>query len=152
MTTAAEKSVSFESLLGEHRLMGVAMVTRPVSDPEDSGNGIAFNLDNIAYVCWEDSNDGYRSSMGALMQVPVEDIRMLSQVAGQFGKGIPVLARMMPNDPGTWDGKNDVLEFVDTRNSEVILRVGTENTDDYYPSAIMNWLPERIATTHKGKK
>lgn len=140
--------ISYQELLGNHRLFGVAMVTEPMEKDFDGNterNGIAFNLDGYAYVSWEDPNDGYRSSMGDLQRVSVNQIRMLVEVAGQFQDGIPVEAKIMPDDNSTWGHNNDVLELYDTRNGKLILQVGTTNTNDYYPSAVMRWIPEDIA-------
>lgn len=146
----SEQHIDPETLVGPHRLMGVAMVTREVASTsynDDSGNGIAFNLDGIAYVSWEDPNDGYRSSMGALMRVDVSDIRILMEIAGQFGQlGVPVEASMAPSDDHQ---KNDILILKNTRNGQVVLEVGTSNSNDYYPSAVMCWSPENLATSHK---
>lgn len=144
------QTVTFQSLLGDHMLKGVAMMTEPVTNPapfdDPTRNGIAFNLDGIAYICWEDPNDGYRSSMGALEVVGVDQIRVLFAVAAQFGKGIPVTMAMMPDEDGPFGTNNDVMEFTDRRNGKVILRVGTTNTSDYYPSSVMNWHPEDVAS------
>jgi hypothetical protein len=40
---------------------------------------------------------------------------------------------------------NDTIQFIDVVTGKVVLEVGTDNTDDYYPYCVMNWYPENLA-------
>lgn len=34
---------------------------------------------------------------------------------------------------------NDTIQFIDVVTGKVVLEIGTDNTDDYYPYCVMNW-------------
>jgi hypothetical protein len=38
-----------------------------------------------------------------------------------------------------------VNSFTDVVTGKVVLEVGTDNTEDYYPYCVMNWSPENLA-------
>ncbi len=41
-------------------------------------------------------------------------------------------------------GNNDVIQFYDFITDKLVLEIGTENYDDWYPTCIMNWYPENL--------
>jgi hypothetical protein len=45
---------------------------------------------------------------------------------------------------GALDEKNDILCFTDVLSNEVILKIGTGNTNDYYPYCVMEYTPENM--------
>lgn len=122
--------VTFESLIGEHVLSGVDFntVKIPRNWPEGSfedGNSISFELDGKVYTAIEDPEDGYRSSMESLQLVE-------GAVITNHFPPVKVIGRLKEDDK-RWGHKNDTLQFILTTNGKVILEVGTDNTDDYYP-------------------
>lgn len=127
--------VSLESLVGEHRLSGVDMGSRKVSGEEC--NTISFTLDGKTYTATEDPNDGYRSSMGSLI---VTKEKCKNNFAPQR-----VVAHYI-------NGSHDTLEVIDCKTGAVVLRVGTDNSDDYYPSFVAEFTPENMAVNAKVKK
>lgn len=40
---------------------------------------------------------------------------------------------------------DDILVFVDVKNGKEILKVGTGNTDDYYPYCVLEYTPENLS-------
>ena len=124
--------VEFESLVGKHILSGVESSSMKSTSEYSRGeecNCMKFVLDGVTYIAIEDPDDGYRSSLGSLV---VSD----STVSNRF-KGIEVIGRVR----GTEDG---ILEFIDTRNGNTILEVGTDHSDNYYPYFVANWNPENL--------
>lgn len=66
-------------------------------------------------------------------------------VGGEISNSFPavrVLARKKPDG----DYVNDVLEFVDVETGKIILEVGTDNTDDYYPCFVGYFSPENMSS------
>lgn len=57
---------------------------------------------------------------------------------------IRVLARKKPDD--RYGNVNDTLELIDVVTGKVVLEVGTDNTDDYYPSFVSAFWPEHMAS------
>jgi hypothetical protein len=130
--------VTFESLVGPHILTGVDFEVVREQYYEDA-SVIRFVLDGVTYVCTEDPSDGYRSSMGSL----IRDDAPTTPVKNTF-VGVAVLGRLCTTPD------NDILEFVDSVNGNVILEVGTSNTDDYYPCFVGNFYPE-LMHVNQGK-
>lgn len=126
-------------LVGEHKLSGVDMsnesVKREWGDDFEQCEIIRFRLDDVIYMAIEDPSDGYRSSM---REIKVSDGEMKNVFAP-----VKVLCRIRTK--GEYGGTDDTLEIIDMENGLVILEVGTDNCDDYYPMWVGAWHPERMA-------
>lgn len=99
-------------------------------------NYIRFRLDGVVYEAYEDDNDGYRSCMADLLvtQEPMNNV---------FPSAV-VQADMAP-EKDTYGAQDYLLDVRDLLTGELVLQVGTHNTDDYYPSFISNWNPKGLA-------
>lgn len=141
-----KKDVKLEDLVGSHAFSGcdmeVVKIRHTFSSIDEDASAIRFRLDGKIYTAVEDPNDGYRSMMEKIF---VDD---KSTVKNKF-KSIRVLARM--KDRGDHGNDCDILQLIDTVNGNVILEVGTDNTDDYYPSFIAFFDPKKMAI-NEGKK
>lgn len=125
--------MELKDLVGPHKMLYAARTD--VAHPFDPGKaGIAFVLDDVQYLAFEDDNDGYRSQMGALFSAPgagclwspdyiQRDVVCRHVTTSQYGDGA------------------DILEVIDAKNGHLWMRVGTDNIDDYYPSFIADWFP-----------
>lgn len=132
-------SVDFETLVGEHELDAVdesiEQVKRWYGDRFEDANCLRFRLDGTVYTAIEDPSDGYRSSMGKMfvstdkMKNTFPSVKVLARIRTEYEYG----------------GKSEVLQLLDVKNGRVILEVGTDNTDDYYPSFVSSWKPENMA-------
>ena len=118
-------NIELDSLVGQHKLSGVDSGNLP-----NGANTFFFTLDGKTYVATEDESDGYRSSMDSL---EISDKILTNTFPPQ-----KVTGRM------TGSG-NDVLEFIDNENGKTVLRVGTDNSDDYYPSFVSDFNPENMS-------
>lgn len=128
MKKAAVEEATFDSLLGEHRLSGVDLGTEQIGG--EDANTISFTVDNKTYTAKEDPNDGYRSSLGTFT------------VSNEKCKNNFKSQRVI----GTLTGaENAVLSFVDAKTGKIVLRVGTDHADDYYPSFVSEFTPENMA-------
>ncbi len=130
--------VTFESLVGRHVLTGVDMdresIKREWGPSFEYCDTLRFVLDGVTYRAVEDPDDGYRSAMGefSISEAPVKNT---------FAK-VRVLARV--ENKSTYGGPANILQLIDERNGLVVLEVGTDNTDDYYPSWVGRWVPENL--------
>jgi len=96
-----------------------------------------FRLDGKVYIAIEDPNDGYRSSLASLAQYTSE-VRLENTFPGAR-----VLVRhKSTNEHGQ---EADMLEFLDVETGLSVLEVGTNNSDDYYPSFVASFHPENMA-------
>jgi len=87
-----------------------------------------FEYCSQRYLALLDPNDGYRSYLEGLVKVP------------GYSKN------RLPNLPVTLRVYDDGFEGVTFHfNSVEILRIGTEEADDYYPCGIFYWSPQSLA-------
>ena len=129
--------VTLESLVGMHTLDAVDMSTEKVKkwgEYFENASVIRFRLDGKVYTAVEDPSDGYRSSMDKIF---VSD----DEIANSFPP-CKVLARMKGR---TEYSNNETLECIDCITGKIVLEVGTDNYDDYYPSFVSNFHPENMA-------
>jgi hypothetical protein len=131
--------IDLDTLVGEHVLDAVDMFSESIKQygtHYEDCSIIRFRLDGTVYTAIEDPSDGYRSCMDRLFASPNEP------VANVFPP-IKVIGKKKGND--RWD-INDVLQLTDAVTGLVVLEVGTDNTDDYYPSFVGYFRPENMAT------
>ena len=85
-----------------------------------------FRLDGVVYCAIEDPQDGYRSCMRDLVisDTAMTNVFMAVRVTGSM--------------------VGEALELRDISNGRVVLEVGTHDCDDYYPSYVANWWPDRL--------
>jgi hypothetical protein len=127
-------ATELEELVGKRTLNCVPITD--VRHPFDAdANGIAFTLDGNTYMVFEDGDDGYRSRAS----------KMLAFEGWPFEMGGRVERCALEVDC-SWrsasGGQTDeILEVRVARTGDLVLEVGTENTDDYYPCFIARWTP-----------
>lgn len=136
---AETKSVMLDDLIGDHMLDAVDTYVERVNtwgkNFEDA-NVIRFRLDGIVYTAIEDPSDGYRSCLDKLTAEADAEVKNVFPP-------VRVTARKKADDKYC---KNDTLELVDAVTGKVVMEVGTDNTDDYYPSFVSSFSPENMAT------
>lgn len=97
---------------------------------------IRFRLDGIVYMAVEDATDGYRSCM--------KNIESGNWEMKNVFTPIHVIARHVTEGPYCRD--DDILELIDINTEKVVLRIGTENYNDYYPCCILYFDPTAMVT------
>lgn len=100
----------------------------------EDANVINFELDGKVYRALEDPSDGYRSSCRSLTVIR-------RKVRHLFG---PVEVLGVYKNRTTYGGEADIIQFYDTANGKLVLEVGTDNTDDSYPSFVASFTPENM--------
>ena len=131
------ETVELKSLIGKHKLTGVDYSTEAVKIYEwdeslTDSQVIKFCLDGKTYLAMEDPSDGYRSSMKHCI--------IIDEKPKNKFKAVEVFGIMKPRGYN----ENEVIQFYDIETAEVVLEVGTENSDDYYPSFVGRWIPENL--------
>ena len=127
--------MELKDLVGIHELSGVDMSS------EDTINkyggkfrdcvAINFILDGITYTAIEDPEDGYRSSMS--------EIRQTSHVVNNTFEPQRVFC-MMKAKP-----QREILECYDAYTGKIVLSVGTNWVDAWYPYFVYEFTPENMA-------
>ena len=141
MNEANDDLIDMENLVGKHLLSGVDMFNREVK--QRWGNSfedcqcINFVLDGIPYTAIEDPSDGYRSSLDKI-------IKSNEEITNTFSP-VEVVIHIQTERDGYWGGECKILTFIDTKNGKTVLCVGTDNSDDYYPSFVSDWMPENLS-------
>lgn len=131
-------NVEFISLVGPHQLSGAEYENAKSEfwpGHFQDARQLRFVLDDIIYVATEDPDDGYRSSLDSLIRADGPP------VSNTFSP-VPVIGRL--REHGEYGGPCDILEFVHAVHGGVVLAVGTDNADDYYPWAVLNFYPTAL--------
>jgi hypothetical protein len=131
--------MELKDLIGEHKLSGVDVTSESVNAYSRDGDVVRFVLNGKTYKSIEDPDDGYRSY---LSEIEVTDEKVTNNFPPQSVVGV-----MKP--AGSYD--SDVIQFIDAVTGKVVLEVGTENVNDYYPCAIIYWSPENLAINSDGE-
>lgn len=128
---------------GIHILSGVSDLiinadTEPWNLWSDS-NGYIIVLDGKTYVVFEDPEDGYRSC------------GFIGYAKGEVCKNtFPEQRILVRHFDGTkrwsdwYTSKMWYYEFLNPDTEELILKIGTDEYDDYYPNAILEYHPENL--------
>lgn len=130
--------MQLSDLKGRHVLSGVDFSEEEFKDycgDLENSNVCRFRLDGVVYSAVEDPVDGYRSCMRDLF---------VSE-SGQMKNTFPdheVVGRYIDKDG--YD-QCDILELIDVETGNVVLRIGTESTDDYYPYFVAEFVPESLS-------
>ncbi|MCZ7855017.1 hypothetical protein O9X81_00140 [Agrobacterium salinitolerans] len=96
-----------------------------------------FRLDGVVYIAIEDPGDGYRSSMRSLAVANDATMKNVFPAIDVVG---------WHRTEGAFGNSDDVLELIDTITGKVVLEVGTDDVDDYYPGFVARFHPENMAT------
>jgi len=134
--------MELKNLIGLHKLSGVDTTTERVkkwTDHYEDANVVRFVLGGKTYKAIEDHDDGYRSHCKELV--------VCDEVVSNNFHPQKVWGKMKDNNTYS---TNDTIQFIDVVTGRVVLEVGTDNTDNYYPYCVMNWNPENLAI-NKGK-
>lgn len=128
--------MELEDLVGEHELSGVDVSTEAIKNwynTEDC-EVVRFVLDGVTYKAIENPDDGYRSRC--------EEIEVSNDKVGNMFPPQKVICSMKPSSRYS---ENDTIQMFDAVTGELVLEVGTDNTDDYYPYCVMYWNPKGLA-------
>lgn len=128
--------ISLGQMCGKHILTGAGYCQREGQHYWESYAAGWFVLDGIKYIAYADPSDGYRSCMDELVACE-------PQSKDHLFEGVEVLCKM--NYSGKECLHSVILEIYDANNHEIILSVGTDNTDDYYPQFVFEYIPENMA-------
>lgn len=124
-------------------LDAVDFQTAPENQYDPDANVMRFRLNGVTYVASEDPEDGYRSSMREI--VIEEKPEKLNSFPGILVHTHYCETRsQLLGERRGGDGECDILQIIDTVSGKVIVEVGTDRTDDYYPYFVGAFDPKNI--------
>jgi hypothetical protein len=137
-----QDAITLDDLVGTHVIDGVGEFV--VSTPDDPCSSDArvflLRLDGHVHAFREDANDGYRSML-RVVEVLADDHADVRRVVSFAPRPCRFDKRAQRLEA---DRTDDVLVVTDDATGSVLLEIGTENTDDYYPSFISHWTPIKM--------
>ena len=140
-----KKKIDKVELLGLRTLTGfeggITIQRKDSYFHDEDSYAVIFILDDVTYMAIEDVNDGYRSS---LEQLIITDRECKNKIP-------PHLVRGKFRKDDTY-GKNDTVEFIDVITNSVVMAIGTDNIDDYYPGCVMEFNPTELAVNKEPEK
>ena len=129
--------MELKDLVGEHLLDAVDFSNEQVKgwgSEFENAQVMRFRLDGIVYTVTEDPSDGYRSSMREITAGDGEMTNIFSP--------IPVLG--WHRAINKYGESENILELIDVLSGKVVVEVGTEDYDDFYPIFVANFQPGAI--------
>lgn len=138
-----QRLIAMEDPARISELTGVSFTKVKINeyDYEDS-QVCTFVLNGVSYTAVEDPSDGYRSTL--------RELYIGGECTNMFPPVLVTLRMAVPTDDYT-SRRCDILEIVDAFTGLTVLAVGTDNTDDYYPSFVSNFDPRAIVY-NQGRK
>jgi hypothetical protein len=137
-STTKMEYVKLEDLVGKRMLSGVDFVNASEifgnEDEYKDARAVSFTLNWITYTAIEDPIDGYRSAM--------QDICISSIGLKNTFSPCEVLCTLRPGDD------TNVLDMIDTGTCRIVLSVGTDYSDNYYPCFIAEFSPENLSVNN----
>lgn len=133
--------VDFGALTGLKTLTAVDYDAEWDDEKYEDASVIRFVLNGDTYIAVENPSDGYRSSLGYFYK----DNRQ--RPTNKFDP-VKVFVMLRPDN----DRKGlsyHILDVVDVQSGLVVLSVGTDLSDSYYPSFVGNWSPENLYVNQK---
>lgn len=123
---------------------GMLTAVGPVEVPgcgwleHDTWTGMGFTLDGVHWAALEDPSDGYRSYM---------ELRRLPEGSGPAYTfpPQPVLVRVATGQGEDFNG----WEILDASNGSIVLVLGTDYSDGYYPTCVCDYRPEALAVNRR---
>ena len=122
--------MELKDLVGKHLLSGV-----DYTNGSDGEMNVLFCLDGVTYEAREDPDDGYRSYM--------KDLKTTKKRCTNEFPAQPVVCEWTDSESNY--GVDDILLIKDAKNGLVVLKIGTCNTNDYYPWCEMEYTPENLS-------
>jgi hypothetical protein len=130
--------MELKDFVGLHKLSGVDTSSESVK--EEWGDSfqdcqvINFILDWKTYAAIEDPQDGYRSSM--------REIKLSKVVVKNKFPATKVMGIMRGK---TNYNEHDIIDFYDVKTGKIVLSIGTEDVDDYYPMFVAFFDPTAMS-------
>lgn len=120
--------MDYKEIIGNRKSSGICHYS---SNEDNDDGGIVFILDGNTYYIGTDPNDGYRSYCKEM--ILDNSIKVDYKFTPQ-----DVLVYINDNEDGTF------LEFSNFITDDLIVSIGTDYSEDYYPSAHFTYNPEAL--------
>ncbi len=118
---------------GWHELSGFCdTTTKPEEYSDEEVNALIVRIDGMDYICFEDPSDGYRSH---------SEIMPSEQECTNTFPPQRVYVKY-------YERHDDVGMEIYNPDFGLILLIGTDYADDYYPVARWEWHPENLPINH----
>lgn len=128
-----EEKLELEDLEGEHEVSGVDFDIVSFYDSDES-NRMTIVIDGIPLGFIEDPNDGWRSTFGEVQVGKPDILNMFEPIKLNF----TYTREYEENRLGVYEG---IIAYFEDKE---VLKIGTDNSDDYYPVCVLEWNPTSL--------
>lgn len=129
--------MELKDLVGEHQLDAVDFESEGVAPEYEDCQVIRFRLNGVVYRVIEDPEDGYRSAMRKI------EVATGATMRNRF---VPVRVRAVYKTRDKHETECDILELFNASTGRLVLEVGTEDVEDYYPCFVASFHLDGIPT------
>lgn len=129
----------FDNIISEgwHELSGFCEVRTKIYEWGEEVDGLVIRVDGKNYLCYEDPSDGYRS----YSCFDVTDKECTNTFPPQR-----LMVKLYAYDK---HGQDEAGIAFYNSDLDLVLRVGTDRYDGYYPVAVLEWHPENLPINKK---
>jgi len=131
--------MKLKDLIGKHKLDGADFPNANIETWKDSYGDcqiIRFCLDRKVYTVIKDPMDGYRSTMQG---IAITEDSIINTFA-------PIEVIGVYRTKGKYSGKDDILELMDTKTGNIVIRIGTTDINGHYPTFVADFNPRNMIT------
>lgn len=144
-----------------HNRMGLlsgVWFTEAEADPPDSlwkeqpVDYMYFMLDGVIYRVQEDPDDGYRSHLEDIIvvdQMPLNVWQPAEEVIGHHAQKQSELIDHRFDPEGYYEDRCDIVQLISTTTAKPVLEFGTDFSDDYYPSFVARFYPQKMGINER---
>lgn len=86
---------------------------------------LKFRIGDLTFQAIEDENDGYRSSL--------QEFKLVENIRPTFRENVTISG-------------DEAYFYLTNDNGKVVLTVGTDDYDDYYPCFVFEWYPRYLTS------
>lgn len=124
---------------GWHELSGVGRVWYHDDWNDEDVEGVAIRIDGVVYTAYVDPSDGFRSYGYITRAIQGEKLSAVFLPQPVFVQN----SEERSQDDNGWPRDYSMLSVYNHRD-ELILCIGTDHSDSYYPRAIFQYNPENL--------
>lgn len=127
--------MKLKDFTGVGYLSGIDSLTVGLERDENtnrSANAYVFIWNGKSYTVYEDPDDGWRSYLGEITQTKIK-VRNTFPPQKVFGVAV-----------------KEMLYLVNYDTQELLLELGTDHSDDWYPHVVMRWYPQNLTVNQEG--
>lgn len=118
----------------------------------DPATYMYFMVDGVIYCVQEDPDDGYRSHLKDIVvvnQMPLNVWQPAEEVMGHHAQKNSELIDHNFDPTRYYEDRCEIVQLISTATAKPVLEFGTDYSDDYYPSFVARFYPNKMGINER---